>query len=257
MTYADIIQYLTNLQVASNVLKATYVGDYDRIYDIINNPDEVDFPALWIESPSITIRGTEDAMYDVYDIAIVILDKGNPQNKDTNQYQIEQTYRMARRFLVRLQNDINEGNVRINLINSNLSPIDPYSADWLLGWRIDLKLEAYGGECYDAAQWDDTIEPTKILDFKVLRNNDNLAISNIHLLDSNTWTYDWKRSIDNGPLQAFDGELITDGALHHTYIVLTATNHLNRVRVATCFVRLTDATPMRSVPYLYSHYNQS
>lgn len=253
MTYADIIEYVTLVQKASRVLKETYVGDYDAIYDIINNPDELQLPALWVESPEMTPVGTADSSSDRWSLDIIVLYKGTPQNKHTNQYQQEMSYRTARMILARIMHDAGEGLIRADIINKSMSPIDPLSADWLVGWKISLTMDTRNAlGCYDAALWDDSVDVYVPLSFEVEMVGDDLNIVPI-LLDG--WTHEWMVSQDNAPMTTLTSMSVIGGALTHTYITVVATHTSGHVRKASVF-RMAGTIPslFKSVPYLYNPY---
>jgi hypothetical protein len=257
MTYADLISYFERVQQSSRTLLATYVGDYDRIYDLINNSDEFLLPSLWLESAEMTPVGTADASTDQWNIALTVIYKGTPQNKDVNQYQIEQSYRVARRILARLSHDTTSGALRANIINKSLSMIDPLSADWLVGWRIELTIDTrsvYG--CYDADDWDESVGVTDAMYFDANVSGDDLTIVT-KLPASIGWTWQLMYSINGGAMLPVTGLTVPNGAVSHTYITITGTHTSGHVRVASIF-RNAGALPasVRSVPYLYNQYNQ-
>jgi hypothetical protein len=250
MDYAEIIAYLEEIARQSRRLKATYVGDYDRIYDVINNPDQYQLPCLWIESPEMTPVGNEDASLDQWSISILVLDKGNPQNVTRNKYTIAQTYRVARMLLTKLTHDSEMGMIRFSLINKKMSQVDPYSSDWLLGWRIDIQISTtsqYG--CYEASEWDQVSDPPLgTLSFAIMSNGGY----SVERLQSDVlgWTYAWTFAIENGAVTT-DPNAIPTGA--NCYATLTATHTSGATRVASAFIYSSDSE-MISVPYLYNPY---
>lgn len=257
MTYADIISYLTLIQQSSHDLQATYVGDYDAIYDTISNPDQLALPAMWIESPEMVIVGNDDSSADRWSVDVIILYKGNPQNKHINQYAQELSWRTARRVLARIVHDASEQNIRATILNKVMSPIDPLSADWLIGWKISIVMDTrsvYG--CYDAADWDETVAVISPLYFDAAPDGDDLVTTPV-LISSSGWTYVWKYSINGGALQTLTSG-VPDGAVSNTYIQVVATHTDGHVRHASLY-RSAGADPatVRSVPYLYNEYNQS
>lgn len=255
MTYADIIEYVTLLQKSTRTLKETYVGDYDTIYDVTNNPDELQLPALWVESPEMTPVGNADSTQDRWNIDLIVLYKGTPQNKHTNQYQQEMSYRTARMILSRIIHDAGMGLIRADIINKTISPIDPLSADWLVGWKISLTMDTRNAlGCYDPTDWDHTVGVYDSIHFVVHQAINDLIIVPTVINDP-AWSYQWLYSQDNAPLAPLTSMTIPGGALTHTYITLVATHTEGHRREASVF-RMAGVLPavFKSVPYLYSPY---
>lgn len=259
MTYADLISYFERIATAHKRLEACYVGDYDKIYDLINDPDQYKLPALWVETPEMTPVGTPDSMQKRWNVSIVILYKGNPQNQDLNKYQIEQSYRTAYSVLTRFLYDVSQYHIRCDIINRTLSPIDPYSADWLIGWRINLLIDTYSDiPCYVEDEWDETIGVNESMEFTVIPTLIGLSITDVSYPSDAGWSFEWLYSFDGATVMTpFDGVEVVDGDAHHTYIVLKATHVNGHVRQASVFHKSGSIITQTSVPYLYTEYNQS
>lgn len=260
MTYADINSYLERIGVAHRSIAASYCGDYDRIYDVVNNPDTYKLPALWIESPEMTPVGTDNSIREQWAVSIVVLHKGNNQNTDQNKYEIEMSYRTARELLYRMLRDENEGYLRTSIINKSISPIDPYSSHYLVGWRINLTFQTKAeGPCYDIARWDESVGVTDELSFVIYKEDTDIIADNVILPTSIGWTWTWTHQVNNGAAQdtPYIGPLsINDAAADRIYIVLRGVHTSGVQRVCSAFYQ-PGISSIRSVPYLYNLYNQS
>ena len=254
MTYADIISYFERLATAHVGIRASYCGDYDRIYDVKQHTDKYDLPALWIESPEMSPVGTDDSIQESWSLSIVILHKGNNQNAELNKYESEMSYRTAKEFLYRILRDESEGYLRrYSVINKTLSYIDPYSSDYLIGWRINITLITKASGCYNADVWNETIGVASDLSFRIIKDDTDIITDSVIKPDISGWVWTWHYSINDATpsTSTSDNISINDAATDRVYISLRGTHAVSGLtRVASAYY-LPGMTAIASVPYLY------
>ena len=254
MTYADIISYFERLATAHVGIRASYCGDYDRIYDVKQHTDKYDLPALWIESPEMSPVGTDDSIQESWSLSIVILHKGNNQNAELNKYESEMSYRTAKDFLYRILRDESEGYLRrYSVINKTLSYIDPYSSDYLIGWRINLTLITKASGCYNADVWNETIGVASDLSFRIIKDDTDIVTDSVIKPTIAGWVWTWHYSINDATpsTSTSDNISINDASTDRVYISLRGVHAASGLtRVASAYY-LPGMTAIASVPYLY------
>ena len=118
-------------------------------------------------------------------------------------------------------------------------------------------LETYSDlPCYYPEMWDEAIEAENKLRFFAERDEDDVRIYDIELLNESIWNYTKTVQIDNGAPQPLISNIIENVVGKNVYITYTANNG-DAFRVATLFIAADDTLPRESVPYHYNHYSQS
>jgi len=248
MTYADIISYFERLATAHRDIRTSYCGDYDRIFDLIVKPDDHTTPALWIESPEMTPVGTDDSSREQWDIALVVVHKGSHQNSQITRYETEQAYRTARSLLYRIVRDTEEGNIRFSIINKTISAIDPYSSDYLVGWRIRLTIDVVNRTpCYIADEWNESIGVVTDFGFTL----SGATVSDVTVIPG--WTTQWSVSVNGAAPSVSATPPVSVSTTDHVYITYQATSG-DLSRVASIYRIPARAGALRSIPYLYDPY---
>jgi hypothetical protein len=250
MTFAQIISYIERVAIARKDLTTSYVGDYEKIYDLIKNPDHFALPALWIETPELTFIGNADSIKDSWQISCVVLRLGSDSAAgQESKYQAELAFRTARAVALRIEKDSSEGLVQFDLVNKSLTPIDPYTGDQLVGWRINLEIRArVGTPCYIEDEWEESIAVNSELSFKLAATETGYTATREDSLDS-AWTYSWKYSIGGAALQSSSDTVLTLTTDQKVYVQLTATH------TATSLTRICTANePGLSVPFIYNQF---
>lgn len=260
-TYATIIHYIELLGIANREIRGTYIGDYDRIHDLISGQGTFDLPCIWIESPEMTPVGNIDSSLHRWNLALSILDKGDLQNNDVNQSKYESTFRLALTILNRIQKDSVEGLIKFNIINKRLSSIDNYSANGLVGWRIELEIDTYSDtQCYNVDEWIEDIEPYNELSFHLTSEglDPGYQVNQIKILEHPEWVYTWHVAANNNPLVPVDHpveDAIYFIGVDYIYVQVVATRGELK-REASAFVFPEHGTKhKKSVPYIYNPKN--
>lgn len=257
MTYAQIIHYIELIGLANRQIKGTFVGDYDRIEDLISGQGSFETPCIWIESPEMTPSGSLDSQTHQWNLAISVLDKGDLQNNEVNQAKYEYTFRIALDVLNRIQRDVSEGYVKFSIIGKKMSSIDNYSANGMVGWRIEMNIDTYSNiPCYNEAAWDESVEVTSELSFNIIPHEGSdvdFVLTNIKELNDLDWFYEWKKITDINPAPEIISNLeekIT--AEDFVYVQVTATRG-DVTRVASCYISRSEGImTKKSVPYLFN-----
>lgn len=256
MTFAEITSYFERIAISNKKIQASYVGDYDDIYKIQANPDEYTLPCLWIESTEMTPVGDPDSVRERWNRGLVVLYKGDPQDKETNKYQIEQSFRVARSILYKILKDAEDMRIRFSIINKAVTQIDPIGSDYLVGWRIEIEIEVIPeDDCYDPDDWDESIEVTNMLSFMLSKTEPGYHAAIVDTL-TGSWTYEWRYSIENGEFATANTEdLDIETAQSNIYVILQATHSSSITRKASAFLTSSDIKT-KSVPYLYNKYRK-
>jgi len=204
----------------------------------------------------MTPIGQDDSVRESWNRGMVVLFKGNPQDKDVNKYQIEMSFRVARALLYKILKDTEEMNIRFSVINKSLRQIDPLASDYLVGWRIELDIEVMPQDgCYDQDDWDNTIEETNPMTFLLSKTETGYTAVKTDVLDG-SWTYLWKYQLANASQQTSSSSTLTvTSAATDIYVILEATHSGGLVRIASAFLESTSVK-IKSVPYLYSKYRK-
>lgn len=252
MTYAEITAYFERIAAAHKSIKASYVGDYEDIYKIQANPDKYQLPCLWIEGSEMTPVGSDESIRSSWSRPLVVLFKGDPQDKEFNKLQMELSYRVARAILYRIMMDTDEMRVRFSLVNKRITQIDPLASDYLIGWRIEIELESYDTDpCYDASDWNEDIEVTNALRFTLLRTETGYTAIIDEAPDSEEWTATWSYTDDADPVEVEDTELEIITEQDDIFLTLTYTHTSGLKRYASAYLS-SGCDKMISVPYKIS-----
>lgn len=257
MTYAEVIDYFTQLGAAHKHINEIIVGDYD---DIIGKERKgINYPALWIESPTAIFTGDLDHMRQTWEGSIVVLING-PRNPETEKVNLEHTFRIMRQlvFRIALYNQRNDVYIDMKLTGKRMEAIQTLGNDNDQGWRLPFSVDAAITEdCYDASIWDETIAIENLVRFEYQRSGDNITCVLIDMPE--TYTHSWTYRTSSGnyiPVTPFDdGNMITlPFTSGEMTIVLTAQHNTSiHKRHASVHLRVSDNAGY-SLPYIYSKF---
>lgn len=255
MTYAEVIDYFTQLGAAHKHINEIIVGDYD---DIIGKERKgINYPALWIESPTAIFTGDVDHMRQTWEGSIVVLING-PRNPETEKVNLEHTFRIMRQlvFRIALYNQRNDVYIDMKLTGKRMEAIQTLGNDNDQGWRLPFSVDAAITEdCYDASIWDETIAIENLVRFEYERSGDNIVCTIVDMPDTYTPSWTYRTSSGNYiPVTPFANTVSIPHTAGEITIVLTAqhTTSLHK-RHASVHLRMSDNTGY-SLPYIYSKF---
>lgn len=254
MTYAELTLIYDNLGAASKYIKDVVQKDYDEILDLQSGG--LNYPALLIESPAVEFRGDDDSVQEIWSSSIVVIWSEKDGNADSIRWAREHTYRIAEKLLGKL---IQENTLlHTGLSSKRILPIDPYTADPVVGWRIALEHESLysSSECYDPNDWDDTV-PNEIHRFAWVDNSSGSIDIDVAVIVPGADSVSVVYSIDNGSsssLTLTGGQGNITGSGDFVYIEMTAV-YGSHERVATAFIRPGELASGISIPFKYNEYD--
>ena len=155
MKYEGFIEYLKALGEAHVDIESIVIGDYEDI--ITRERSDMVYPALWIETPTVRYIGDNDAVREIYQGAIVILQNGSNMDPDIVAQNLKDTFVIAREFLFRIALYEN----KMSITNKQLDAIATLGNDNDQGWRLSFDIEQEFDEtdvCIDFARWTDIEE---------------------------------------------------------------------------------------------------
>jgi len=251
MTYADHIDYFRQLGAAHRQIKSVIVGDYQDI--IQKERADIQYPALWIESPDSQFVGDNDHFEEMKSGSFVILQNGDPKDEEKRLYNLEQTYRIAREVALRMLKDFEY--MRFEIKNRRLTMIASIYNDHDQGWRFSF--DQYcplddDDNCYNLAPWNTDIRHTDRLIFSLILTGTSISATVQEFPEGYTLT--WALYINNASVSAgsyASSKTWGKSAGDQVYVILTATKD-GHTRQASCFASETDT--YTSVPFLYNKY---
>ena len=152
MTYETFTQYLHDLGASHVDIQDVVMGDYEDI--ISKERTTLRYPCLWIETPSVSYEGDEDALREIYEGSLVVLQNGSNMDIDIQKANLNQTFLIARDILFRFC-------LRDNLMpirGARLDAIATLGNDNDQGWRFGFRLDMLFDEddvCFDDSQWNE------------------------------------------------------------------------------------------------------
>lgn len=154
MNYGDFITYLKDLGNSHVDIKAIVIGDYEDI--ISRERTDIQYPCLWIETPSVRYDGDNDSVKEIYEGAIVILHNGSNIDPQVVAANLASTFLIARDFLFRISLYDN----LMSITRRRLDAIATLGNDNDQGWRFSFEIEQgfVGVQCVDPDQWSDLSE---------------------------------------------------------------------------------------------------
>lgn len=157
MTYGSFTSYLKSLGESHLSIMAVIMGDYDDIISLERST--IEYPALWIETPSVTYTGDNDAAREIYTGAMTVLINGYG-DRDIQKQNLDDAFVIARDLLFKLC--LVDGLMDIR--GRRLDAIETLGNDNDQGWRFEYDIEQpFDGDddvCYDPDRWDDAVPGT-------------------------------------------------------------------------------------------------
>ena len=108
---------------------------------------KIKYPCLWCEVPDADQKESEEDG-GMFDGALVILHNYKEGNDQQQLEREESTFQIMQQLVTKLFHMKSEGDVQLLNKSIKIEPIDPWSADNDLGWRIDFQLQTVSG-CYE------------------------------------------------------------------------------------------------------------
>jgi len=150
MTYSTFTQYLRDLGESHTLINTVIMGDYEDI--ISKERSTIDYPALWIETPSVIYEGDDDAVKEIYEGSVVVLQNGSYLDPDIQKCNLDETFAIARELLFRMTLKDN----LMPLRGARLDAIATLGNDNDQGWRFSFRLHMNFDEddiCYEPNNW--------------------------------------------------------------------------------------------------------
>jgi hypothetical protein len=157
----DFIQYFRRMATQHNSIEGFVHGNWDRVLN--EERAQLSYPLLWVETPNISVVSDIQAEESKvqFDGAFIILantaDETVANIDSLHNDLLELVYDIIRRMISDADND------EFDFISDNIQiePIDTFSIDNDLGWRVPFRL-IYNSfsRCYEAAKWNDS-EPAE------------------------------------------------------------------------------------------------
>jgi hypothetical protein len=152
MNYEGFIDYIKDLGDAHADIQSIVIADYDDI--ITRERTDLQYPCLWIETPTVRYRGDNDSVREIYEGALVILQNGSNLDPDIVASNLKETFIIAREFLFRIALYEN----KMSITNKELSAIATLGNDNDQGWRLSFDIEQpfdTDDVCIDPTRWTD------------------------------------------------------------------------------------------------------
>jgi hypothetical protein len=154
MTYSSFITYIKALGAAHKSIKTVIHADYEDI--LTRERTGIEYPVLWIETPTVRYAGDNDAVREIYEGAIIILKNTNDNDPVEVEQNLKDTFAIARDFLFRMALYDN----KMSITNKRLEAIATLGNDNDQGWRLAFEMEMEFDNtdvCIDATKWNDII----------------------------------------------------------------------------------------------------
>lgn len=150
MKISEFLTYLSDLGHAHNSIKSVVMGDYEDI--ISKERTTIEYPCLWIETPTVLFYGDNDAPRQIFQGSLVVLhNNNNVQDPKVIRQNLESTFEIAREFLYRMTMK----DQLFSITNRRLDAIATLGNDDDQGWRFEFEIETdvTADQCYDASHW--------------------------------------------------------------------------------------------------------
>jgi hypothetical protein len=255
LTYADIIDYITQIGISHKQIASVVVADYEEIIE--RERADIAYPCLWIESPEASFDGDNDSIEQKFSGSFVVLQNGDPKDVDRRQYNLETTYRIARSLALRMVYDRSRGHIRFDIRNRRLTSIASIYNDSDQGWRFDFDIIAQlpDLDCYNPAEWDSAVVPEERPSFTINRSTTSFTATVVDIPSG--YSAAWVLLINNVPQStgSFATTITMNAAsADNVYLQLVCTNANNHTRIASVYA---DAVGVyRSVPYSFTKYQR-
>jgi len=117
-------------------------GGSDRILN--RERSRIKYPLLWAEIPDFSQKKEEEDG-GIFSGALVILHNYKPGNNTQRLEREESTYQIMLQIVTRIFEEAADGEIILINKEIKIEPIDPWSGDNDLGWRIDFSLQTESG----------------------------------------------------------------------------------------------------------------
>jgi hypothetical protein len=156
-SFASYKEYFENLVAKNKALKSFYLGDSERI--ISKQRSEIEYPCLWLESPSIPFRDAKsDNPQADFIAAFSILSNVATDDEAAQDQAMQDNFLIAIEVISRMirdrrgRSDDPMFNLDINSIH--MDPINSMMVDNDYGYRVEFKLNNNINLCYDSSKWE-------------------------------------------------------------------------------------------------------
>lgn len=147
-TYQHLADYFSSLPNSVSELKSVVVGDDEAILNTENT--RIIYPALWVETPTVTFSGPGEDPAKVFSFAITVLENEPSKTPAEANATLSRTLEVLERVWARIIRDAEEDeNFEVILKDGEAEPITQWSADNAYGWRCSMHIHLQRCECAD------------------------------------------------------------------------------------------------------------
>lgn len=145
-TLAEIEAWLATFPTLVPTLKAVYFGDDEEIIEKHNS--RVEYPFLWVESP--TVNFLADPPAKAFTFGLAFLNKVGKSDRRLQRKILSETLELAERVFARLEADAEASDeFSVSLAPAEGDPIVKWSNDNAAGWRFEVRIEVSRCNCLD------------------------------------------------------------------------------------------------------------
>jgi len=148
--YSEFLDYLKTLGESHVNVKSVVMGDYEEILEMERTT--IDYPCLWIETPSVIYQGDNDSVRQIYQGSLVVLhNNAAVHDPETARANLESTFDLAREILWRMTVHDNLFDIR----GVRMDAIATLGNDNDQGWRFEFQIETdvTDDDCYIETNW--------------------------------------------------------------------------------------------------------
>jgi hypothetical protein len=249
-SYAEIITYLSRLGELHPRIGTIVVGDSEQVLSV--DRSKVQYPLLWIETPSVSWQFSENTKKQ-FDINIVVLSNAPTDAYQHQQYILHLTLDITEQIIAKLKHDHENNIIRLERFTATADPVLGYAHDHEFGWRTGLVLRATASPCATACVWVDACPVGALAAFtwvnSSLGNFNNIVFTDTSLPAGTTYTTLWTWQVDNGAIQQDkDPPPVPQGAGYFMHVSLQITLGACTL-VASAYIASGQSCG-ESVPYL-------
>jgi len=251
-TPGELISYFEQLATDHVWINDFVHGDFDEI--LAEERSNIQYPALWMETPEIPMDGDSDSYTQQYEGSFVIYHAAPPDHQERRKSNLERCFLIARDVILRLMNDQENDLYDFSIDSIRMEPVISYNNDNAQGWRVNYILKHQGFECYDADRWTSVFPAGTFARFTFEEDRTNMVFDANCDTPTSGFTYNWIYYIDDMETQYTDDgkQLVVVGAWDRLYVELRL-EYNGSYKVASTY--LTSKKSGTSVPFAYNPLN--
>lgn len=145
-TYSELVAYFEALTSHVAGLSLVRVGDDEAIIELQNT--RIQYPALWVETPSVRFTDPGGVPAKRFRFALVVLVNEPKKTAAEANLKLSDTLALIELVYAQILNDAEALDEFVLVLReSDASPITRWSADNCYGWRMEIDIEIERCEC--------------------------------------------------------------------------------------------------------------